>query len=134
MEQTPIISNPAFRFTVGAVCVWFAATIAIVFALLVYNNKATANPAPIPTNDFIFASEFEVVGAHILPTSSNALLKLGGFYIPVKFSFDTDPVSISSLEIGEITDVNGKGYNDFTNRQDHQAINSALVAYIKEGQ
>ena len=73
------------------------------------------------------------MGAHLSPKASDALIKLGGFYIPVKFSYDSEPkVEITSLEIGAITDVNGKGYNDFTNYEDHKAINTALVTYINK--
>ncbi len=135
MEQSSLLNNPAFRFTAGAIGTWIVITIALFLALVAYNNKAsaTAKPAPIPANQYVYVSEFEVLGAHLSPKSSDAMIKLGGFYIPVKFTFDLEPkVEITSLEIGEITDVNGKGYNDFTNNQDHKAINSALVAYINK--
>lgn len=139
MGQSSLLNNPAFRFTAGAIVTWIVITIALFLALVAYNNKASASakPTPIPANQFEFVSEFEVMGAHLSPKSSDALIKLGGFYIPVKFTFDTEPkVEITNLEVGEITDLNGKGYNDFTNYQDHKAINAALVAYInkrKEG-
>lgn len=137
MEQSSLFNNPAYRFTAGAIGTWIVITIALFLALVAYNSKASANakPAPIPTNQYVFVSEFEVMGARLSPKSSDAMIKLGGFYIPVKFSFDQEPkVEITNLEIGEITDVNGKGYNDFTNYQDHKAINSALVAYINKRQ
>ncbi|ENX00921.1 hypothetical protein F900_01905 [Acinetobacter modestus] len=135
MKQSSLLNNPAFRFTAGAIGTWIVITISLFLALVAYNNKASASakPAPIPANQFEFVSEFEVMGAHLSPKSSDAMIKLGGFYIPVKFTFDTEPkVEITSLEIGEITDINGHGYNDFTIHQDHKAINAALVAYINK--
>ena len=64
--------------------------------------------------------------------TGDALVKLEGFNIPVKFEFSTEPkIEITNLEIGSITTVYDKPFNDFTTREDHKAINAALVAYIK---
>lgn len=140
MEQTPVISNPGVRFTFGALGIWLALTMCASFIFLAMfwsaNHKAPV-PKPATTIPTVsatqqFQNEFSVAGAAIHSNSGEALVKLEGFNIPVKFDFATDPeIEITNLEIGAITTVYDKPFNDFTTREDHKAINAALVAYIK---
>ncbi len=141
MEQTTIIGNPSVRFTFGAVGIWLALTMFASFIFLAIfwsaNYKAPA-PKPATTVPSVsatqqFENEFSVAAAVIHQNSGEALVKLEGFHIPVKFEYATEPdIEITNLEIGAITTVYDKPFNDFTTREDHKAINAALVAYIKQ--
>lgn len=139
MEQTTILSNPAVRFGAGAIGIWFLMSlfIALIFAAIWHNiNISSSKPAtkvPSVSATQQFENEFSVAAGAIHQNSGEALVKLEGFNIPVKFDFTTDPkIEITNLEIGQITTVYGKEFNDFTDWKDHKAINAALVAYIKK--
>ncbi|NNP68931.1 hypothetical protein [Acinetobacter sp. Ac_5812] len=136
MEQTTILSNPAVRFGAGAIGVWvlMSLLIAAIFAAIWHNiNAPLQNLPPTKEERYSFQNEFFVSAGAIHKNSGEALVKLEGFNIPVKFDFETDPkIEITNLEIGQITTVYGKDFNDFTNWEDHKAINAALVAYIKK--
>lgn len=76
-------------------------------------------------------------------TSGIAAIKLDSFLAKVSFDFDTradndgvpgtefTAVDITNLAIDEITDVNGKDWNDFTDYNDHRNINQMIVSYIE---
>ncbi|WGM23783.1 hypothetical protein [Acinetobacter pittii] len=76
-------------------------------------------------------------------TSGIAVIKLDGFRVNVSFDFETHPdsygvpgseftaVDVTQLTINEITDVNGKSYNDFTDYNDHRNINAILKGFIE---
>lgn len=76
-------------------------------------------------------------------TSGIAVIKLDGFRVNVSFDFEIHPdsygvpgseftaVDVTQLTINEITDVNGKSYNDFTDYNDHRNINALIKGFIE---
>ncbi|KXZ66762.1 hypothetical protein AVENLUH5627_02456 [Acinetobacter venetianus] len=137
MKQTSIFGNPAYRFGAGVLGIWLVISLFIVgIYYLIWKSSAPDSASPsATTSTYAFENEFSVAAAVIHQNTGEALVRLEGFNIPVKFKFNTDPtIEITDLEIGEITSVYGKSFNDFTTRQDHRSINAALVAYIKQNE
>lgn len=78
----------------------------------------------------------KITGKH----SGVAVIKLDSFRLNVSFDFEAHPdsygvpgsefttVDITQLTVNEITDINGKSYNDFTEFEDIRNINSLLKA------
>ena len=78
----------------------------------------------------------KITGKH----SGVAVIKLDSFRLNVSFDFEAHPdsygvpgseftaVDITQLTVNEITDVNGKSYNDFTEFEDIRNINGLLKA------
>ncbi|KAF1026102.1 MAG: hypothetical protein GAK29_01503 [Acinetobacter bereziniae] len=76
-------------------------------------------------------------------TSGKAVIKLDSFLVLVSFDFESHPdsygvsgseftaVDITNLAVEQITDVNGKDWNDFTDYNDHRNINQMIVGYIE---
>ncbi|MDO7194649.1 hypothetical protein Q5M49_13285 [Acinetobacter nosocomialis] len=81
----------------------------------------------------------KITGKH----SGVAVIKLDSFRLNVSFDFDAHPdsygvpgseftaVEITQLTVNEITDVNGKSYNDFTEFEDIRNINALLKGFIE---
>jgi len=137
MEQTSIFGNPAYRFGAGVLAIWLVISLFIVgvFYLIWTSSSSNSSLPSANTTTYSYENEFSVAAGVIHQNTGEALVKLEGFNIPVKFKFNTDPtIEITDLEIGEITSVYGKSFNDFTTRQDHRSINAALVAYIKQNE
>jgi len=134
MEQTSIFGNPAYRFGAGVLGIWLVISLFIVgIFYLIWTSSTSDSALPsATTSTYSFENEFSVAAGVVHQNTGEALVKLEGFNIPVKFKFTTDPtIEITDLEIGEITTVYGNEFNDFTDWKDHKAINAALVAYIK---
>ncbi len=81
----------------------------------------------------------KITGKH----SGVAVIKLDSFRLNVSFDFEAHPdsygvpgseftaVEITQLTVNEITDVNGKSYNDFTEFEDIRNINGLLKGFIE---
>ncbi len=81
----------------------------------------------------------KITGKH----SGVAVIKLDSFRLNVSFDFEAHPdsygvpgseftaVDITQLTVNEITDVNGKSYNDFTEFEDIRNINDLLKGFIE---
>ncbi|EPF6351350.1 hypothetical protein M1E69_003171 [Acinetobacter baumannii] len=89
-------------------------------------------------------SSYGVQTAKITGKNSGiAVIKLDGFRVNVSFDFEAHPdsygipgseftaVDVTQLTINEITDVNGKSYNDFTDYNDHRNINALIKGFIE---
>jgi hypothetical protein len=110
---------------------------------LAYDQTATQNE-PQVTIPNVTPSTYNI---DVLKLTSNtsgiAVIKLDRFLLKVSFDFDIRPdndgipgteftaVDITNLAIDEITDVNGKDWNDFTDYNDHRNINQMIVSYIE---
>jgi len=76
-------------------------------------------------------------------SSGMAVIKLDSFLLKVSFDFESHAdnygvpgseftaVEITNLAVEQITDVNGKDWNDFTDYNDHRNINQMIVGYIE---
>ncbi len=81
----------------------------------------------------------KITGKH----SGVAVIKLDSFRLNVSFDFEAHPdsygvpgseftaVDITQLTVNEITDINGKSYNDFTEFEDIRIINGLLKGFIE---
>lgn len=81
----------------------------------------------------------KITGKH----SGVAVIKLDSFRVNVSFDFEAHPdsygvpgseftaVDITQLSVNEITDINGKSYNDFTEFDDIRNINALLKGFIE---
>ncbi len=81
----------------------------------------------------------KITGKH----SGVAVIKLDSFRLSVSFDFEAHPdsygvpgseftaVDITQLTVNEITDINGKSYNDFTEFEDIRNINGLLKGFIE---
>lgn len=81
----------------------------------------------------------KITGKH----SGIAVIKLDSFRVNVSFDFEAHPdsygvpgseftaVDITQLSVNEITDINGKSYNDFTEHEDIRNINALLKGFIE---
>ncbi|EMD1463491.1 hypothetical protein ACIWZI_003891, partial [Acinetobacter baumannii] len=89
-------------------------------------------------------STYSVLTAKITGKHSGvAVIKLDSFRLNVSFDFEAHPdsygvpgsefttVDITQLTVNEITDINGKSYNDFTEFEDIRNINSLLKGFIE---
>ncbi|MBJ9947808.1 hypothetical protein I5729_01585 [Acinetobacter bereziniae] len=110
---------------------------------LAYDQTATqyAPPVTIPN---VISPTYNIDALKLTSdTSGIAVIKLDSFLVKVSFDFDTRPdndgvpgteftaVDITNLAIDEITDINGKDWNDFTDYNDHRNINQMIVSYIE---
>lgn len=118
-----------------------------VLAALTSCEYKTANSS-VPSNysyesKQMVASEYELLavkktGEH----SGEGVIRIDGFKLNVTFDYEGVPDSygvagsdyttaeITNLAIESVTDLRGKPFNDFTNRDDHKNINILLVGYI----
>lgn len=91
----------------------------------------------------VVASEYQLLAATKTgENSGEALVRIDGFKLKVGFDFqgvkdsygvagsDFTAAEITNLAIESVTDLRGKPFNDFTNRDDHRNINTLLVGYI----
>lgn len=89
------------------------------------------------------ASEYELLAAKKTGEhSGEGVIRIDGFKLNVTFDYEGVPDSygvagsdftaaeITNLAIETVTDLSGKPFNDFTNRDDHRNINILLVGYI----
>lgn len=110
---------------------------------LAYEQTATQYKPPV-TIPNVTPSTYNIDALKLISdTSGIAVIKLDSFLLKVSFDFDTRPdnysvpgteftaVDITNLAIDEITDVNGKDWNDFTDYNDHRNINQMIVSYIE---
>ncbi|MDC5167770.1 hypothetical protein NRA36_04135 [Acinetobacter baumannii] len=107
----------------------------------------TANSS-VPSNysyesEQVVASEYELLAVKKTgENSGEAVIRIDGFKLNVSFDFDGvadsygvagsdfTAAEITNLAIESVTDLSGKPFNDFTNRDDHRNINTLLVGYI----
>ncbi|WP_407581012.1 hypothetical protein [Acinetobacter pittii] len=107
----------------------------------------TANSS-VPSNykyesEQVVASEYQLLAATKTgENSGEGVIRIDGFKLNVTFDYEGVPDSygvtgsdfttaeISNLAIESVTDLRGKPFNDFTNRDDHKNINTLLVGYI----
>ncbi|WP_336016565.1 hypothetical protein [Acinetobacter pittii] len=91
----------------------------------------------------VVASEYELLGAKQTGEKTGvAVIRIDGFKLNISFDFDGvadsygvagsdfTAAEITNLAIESVTDLSGKPWNDFTNRDDHKNINILLVGYI----
>lgn len=153
MEQKALDDKPARAFA-NALIAWFkcafVAIIAWVIILLlvflwawgiekVKASKTVTPPVYIEPN-LATQNYYQVATANLTSNiTGEAVISMDRFIVPAKFVYDTSiqngetVIDIHNLEIGVITDITGTHqYSDFTNWQDHKAINTALIAYIKK--
>ncbi|KQF88053.1 hypothetical protein APC22_11820 [Acinetobacter pittii] len=91
----------------------------------------------------VVASEYELLGAKQTSEKTGvAVIRIDSFKLNVSFDFDGvadsygvagsdfTAAEITNLAIESVTDLSGKPWNDFTNRDDHKNINILLVGYI----
>ncbi|WP_336017104.1 hypothetical protein [Acinetobacter pittii] len=91
----------------------------------------------------VVASEYQLLAATKTgENSGEAVIRIDGFKLKVGFDFqgvkdsygvtgsDFTAAEITNLAIESVTDLRGKPWNDFTNRDDHKNINILLVGYI----
>ncbi|MCU4333819.1 hypothetical protein [Acinetobacter pittii] len=91
----------------------------------------------------VVASEYQLLAATKTgENSGEAVIRIDGFKLKVGFDFqgvkdsygvagsDFTAAEITNLAIESVTDLRGKPFNDFTNRDDHRNINTLLVGYI----
>ncbi|HAV3448833.1 hypothetical protein GNY86_18620 [Acinetobacter baumannii] len=107
----------------------------------------TANSS-VPSNysyesEQVVASEYELLAVKKTgEKSGEGVIRIDGFKLNVSFDFDGvadsygvagsdfTAAEITNLAIESVTDLSGKPFNDFTNRDDHRNINTLLVGYI----
>lgn len=122
-------------------------TALVLIAGLTSCEYKTANSS-VPSNysyesKQMVASEYELLAAKQTGEhSGEGVIRIDGFKLNVTFDFEGVPDSygvagsdftaaeITNLAIESVTDLNGKPWNDFTNRDDHKNINILLVGYI----
>jgi len=110
---------------------------------LAYDQTATQYE-PSVSNPNVTPSTYNIDALKLTSnTSGIAVIKVDSFLLNVSFDFDNRPdndgvpgteftaVDITNLAIDEITDVNGKDWNDFTDYNDHRNINQIIVSYIE---
>lgn len=118
-----------------------------VLAALTSCEYKTANSS-VPSNysyesKQMVASEYELLAAKKTGEhSGEGVIRIDGFKLKVGFDFqgvkdnygvagsDFTTAEITNLAIESVTDLRGKPFNDFTNRDDHKNINILLVGYI----
>lgn len=122
-------------------------TALVLIAGLTSCEYKTANSS-VPSNysyesKQVVASEYELLGAKQTGEKTGvAVIRIDGFKLNVSFDFDGvadsygvagsdfTAAEITNLAIESVTDLSGKPFNDFTNRDDHKNINILLVGYI----
>ncbi|WP_333668479.1 hypothetical protein [Acinetobacter guillouiae] len=110
---------------------------------LAYDQTATQYEPPVAIPN-VTTTTYNIDALKLTSdTSGIAVIKLDSFLLNVSFDFDTrqdndgvpgtefTAVDITNLAIDEITDVNGKDWNDFTDYNDHTNINQMIVSYIE---
>jgi hypothetical protein len=91
----------------------------------------------------VVGSEYQLLAATKTGEhSGEGVIRIDGFKLKVGFDFqgvkdsygitgsDFTTAEITNLAIESVTDLRGKPFNDFTNRDDHKNINILLVGYI----
>ncbi|KKW80402.1 hypothetical protein AAV97_05140 [Acinetobacter sp. Ag2] len=110
---------------------------------LAYDQKTTEYKLPVAIPN-VTPSTYTVDALKLTSgTSGKAVIKLDSFLVLVSFDFESHPdsygvpgseftaVDITNLAVEQITDVNGKDWNDFTDYNDHRNINQMIVGYIE---
>lgn len=118
-----------------------------VLAALTSCEYKTANSS-VPSNynyesKQVVGSEYQLLAATKTGEhSGEGVIRIDGFKLKVGFDFqgvkdsygvtgsDFTTAEITNLSIESVTDLSGKPFNDFTNRDDHKNINILLVGYI----
>lgn len=152
MEQNVILDNPStttlpfWKVLTGTMFLASGLIFGGAAALDKYHRYKASQVQPIYSqySAELSKSSYEVMAAHLSSNiTGEAVIDMDNFKVPVKFVFNSkiqyssavaEPViDIQSLEIGVITNMAGTSeFSDFTNFEDHQAINAAIVAYIKK--
>lgn len=138
----PIVTHrvqPMGFFKVAAI----SGLVTVVAVGLAYDQKTTEYKLPVAIPN-VTPSTYTVDALKLTSgTSGKAVIKLDSFLVLVSFDFESHPdsygvpgseftaVDITNLAIEQITDVNGKDWNDFTNYNDHRNINQMIVGYIE---
>jgi len=91
----------------------------------------------------VIGSEYELLAAKQTgENTGKAVIRIDGFKLNVSFDFEGVPdnygvagsdftaAEITNLAIESVTDLSGKPWNDFTNRDDHKNINILLAGFI----
>ncbi|EPH1361850.1 hypothetical protein MRU54_003883 [Acinetobacter baumannii] len=120
--------------------------IAVLVALVSCEYRSANSSVPSNYNyesKQVVASEYQLLAATKTgENSGEALVRIDGFKLKVGFDFqgvkdsygvtgsDFTAAEITNLAIESVTDLRGKPFNDFTNRDDHRNINTLLVGYI----
>lgn len=146
MEQNTINHNSSFAFGKVVLTTWATASIAIIAITVGVSSceYQTAQSATTFTPN-VQPSYYGIMALRITSdTTGEAVINLDNFRVPVSFVFDKHKdsygvagseftaVEITDLEVGQITDLNGNKYRDFTNFDDHRNINAQLAAYIEK--
>ncbi|MFW1764791.1 hypothetical protein ACG9X2_04895 [Acinetobacter bereziniae] len=110
---------------------------------LAYDQKTTEYKPPVAIPN-VTPSTYTVDALKLTSgTSGKAVIKIDSFLVLVSFDFETHSdsygvpgseftaVDITNLAVEQITDVNGKDWNDFTDYNDHRNINQVIVGYIE---
>ncbi|ENX02580.1 hypothetical protein F900_01026 [Acinetobacter modestus] len=142
MELKTIDDNTSVLKVVSVVLLTWLFAALFIFCWYWAINKVQASDTitPILEQQVITQDYYQVATTKLTSNiTGDAIVSMGSFIVPVKFTFDTSiehdesVIEINNLEIGVITDITGKHkYNDFTINLDHQGINAALVSYIKK--
>ncbi|KQG01702.1 MAG: hypothetical protein E6657_06915 [Acinetobacter sp.] len=135
-------TNPFNLFAIGSI-----AALALSGGTLVacqFQPPAEAKDSYTSFTPKIQPSTYGVLTAKITGEHSGvAVIKLDSFRLNVSFDFEAHPdsygvpgseftaVDITQLTINEITDINGKSYNDFTEFEDIRNINGLLKGFIE---
>lgn len=109
-----------------------------------FQPAAEANDSYTAFTPKVQPSTYSVLTAKITSKRSGvAVVKLDCFRLNVSFDFEAHPdsygvpgseftaVDITQLTVNEITDINGKSYNDFTEFEDIRNINATLKGFIE---
>ncbi|OTL21976.1 hypothetical protein [Acinetobacter pittii] len=121
-----------------------AITVLVALGSCEYQSVNSSVPSIYPyESKQMVASEYELLGAKQTGEKTGvAVIRIDGFKLNVTFDYEGVPDSygvagsdftaaeITNLAIESVTDLSGKPFNDFTNRDDHKNINILLVGYI----
>ncbi|ENX57621.1 MULTISPECIES: hypothetical protein [Acinetobacter] len=152
MEQNATLDNPPettlpfWKVLTGTMLIASGLIFGVASALDKYDHFKAEQAKPIYSQYAaeLTKSSYEVMAAHLSSDiTGEAVIDMDNFKVPVKFVFNSkiqysgvvaEPViDIQILEIGVITNMAGTNeFSDFTNFEDHKAINAAIVAYIKK--
>ena len=116
---------------------WFFSCLPIATSFPNKRSSFSIYPKTQPSTYGVLTAK--ITGKH----SGVAVIKLDSFRLNVSFDFEAHPdsygvpgseftaVDITQLTVNEITDVNGKSYNDFTEFEDIRNINGLLKGFIE---
>lgn len=147
MNTKPNSINPIVTHRVQPMGFLKVASITSIFAVsviaLTYDHKATEYKPPVAIPN-VTPSTYTLDALKLTSENSGkAVVKLDSFLVLVSFDFESHPdsygvpgseftaVDITNLAVEQITDVNGKDWNDFTDYNDHRNINQMIVSYIE---